>query len=280
MIKIFILDRSVNMCLYLTGRSIIVREQDMTELDGKVALVTGGATGIGLAAATLFAAEGAKVFITGRRQAELEQAATAIGATAIRGDIADLADLDAIAARIGETAGRLDVLFANAGGGDALASITELRPDSFDFTFGVNVRGTVFTVQKMLPLMPDGSSIVVTGSTSASRGNAGFGAYSASKAAVRQFARVWAAELASRGIRVNVLVPGPTDTPGLRSIAGDPAHVPALLEQMAASTPLRRVANPAEIAQAALFLASGRSSFMTGSELFADGGEVQVFPAV
>ncbi|RLL69537.1 SDR family oxidoreductase [Streptomyces sp. Z26] len=252
----------------------------MTELDGKVALVTGGATGIGLAAATLFAAEGAKVFITGRRQAELEQAATAIGATAIRGDIADLADLDAIAARIGETAGRLDVLFANAGGGDALASITELRPDSFDFTFGVNVRGTVFTVQKMLPLMPDGSSIVVTGSTSASRGNAGFGAYSASKAAVRQFARVWAAELASRGIRVNVLVPGPTDTPGLRSIAGDPAHVPALLEQMAASTPLRRVANPAEIAQAALFLASGRSSFMTGSELFADGGEVQVFPAV
>ncbi|WP_033343215.1 SDR family NAD(P)-dependent oxidoreductase [Catenuloplanes japonicus] len=251
----------------------------MSELEGKTALVTGGASGIGLAAATLFAAEGAEVFITGRRQSELDAAAASIGATAIRGDISDLDDLDAIAARIGASAGRLDVLFANAGGGDMLAPITELRPDSFDYVFGTNVRGTVFTVQKMLPLMPDGSSIVVTGSTSASRGNPGFGTYSASKAAVRQFARIWAAELAPRSIRVNVLVPGPTDTPGLRSIAGDEVFVPALLSQMAATTPLRRVADPAEIAQAALFLASARSSFMTGSQLFADGGEVQVFPA-
>ena len=251
----------------------------MTELEGKVALVTGGASGIGLAAATLFAAEGAQVFITGRRQAELEAAAATIGATAIRGNIADLADLDTLAARIAERTGRLDVLFANAGGASTLAPITELRPDDFDRDFGTNVRGTVFTVQKMLPLMPDGSSIVVNGSTSASRGNPGFGTYSASKAAIRQYARVWAAELAPRNIRVNVLVPGPTDTPGLRGIAGDEAYVPALLAQMAATTPLRRVADPAEIAQAALFLASTRSSFMTGSELFADGGEVQVFPA-
>lgn len=251
----------------------------MAELDGKVALVTGGATGIGLATAALFVAEGARVFITGRRQGELERAAAEIGATAIRGDIAELDDLDAIADRVAGSAGRLDVLFANAGGGSSLAPITELRPESFDRDFATNVRGTVFTVQKMLPLMPDGSSIVVTGSTSASRGNPGFGTYSATKAAIRQYARVWAAELAPRHIRVNVLVPGPTDTPGLRGIAGDEALVPAFLGQLAASTPLRRVADPAEIAQAALFLAGTRSSFMTGSELFADGGEVQVFPA-
>jgi NAD(P)-dependent dehydrogenase (short-subunit alcohol dehydrogenase family) len=252
----------------------------MTELDGKVALVTGGTSGIGLAAATLFAAEGARVFITGRRGAELDAAAETIGATAIRADVADLDDLDTIAAHIADSTGRLDVLFANAGGGDMLAPITVLPPESFDYIFGINVRGTVFTVQKMLPLMPDGSSIVVTGSSSASRGNPGFGTYSASKAAIRQYARVWAAELAPRRIRVNVLVPGPTDTPGLRGIAGDDqTQVAALLAQMAATTALRRVADPAEIAQAALFLASDRSSFMTGSELFADGGEVQVFPA-
>ncbi len=252
----------------------------MTDLDGKVALVTGGSSGIGLAAATLFAAEGAQVFITGRRQAELDAAAETIGATAIRADVADLADLDTIAARIADTTGRLDVLFANAGGADMLAPIAVLPPESFDYIFGINVRGTVFTVQKMLPLMPDGSAIVVTGSSSASRGNPGFGTYSASKAAIRQYARVWAAELAPRRIRVNVLVPGPTDTPGLRGIAGeDQAQVAALLAQMAATTALHRIADPAEIAQAALFLAGDRSSFMTGSELFADGGEVQVFPA-
>ncbi|GLY04093.1 MULTISPECIES: SDR family oxidoreductase [Actinoplanes] len=250
----------------------------MTDLDGKVALVTGGATGIGRATAALFAAEGARVFITGRRQAELDEAAAAIGATAIRGDIADLDDLDTVAARIAESAGRLDVLFANAGGGE-FNTLTDLTPESFDRTFDTNVRGTTFTVQKMLPLMPDGSSIVLTGSTTASRGGPGGGTYSASKAAIRQFARVWAAELAPRRIRVNVLVPGPTDTPGLRGIPGDETHVDGFLAQMAASTPLRRVADPAEIAQAALFLAGDRSSYMTGSELFADGGEVQVFPA-
>ena len=251
----------------------------MTELDGKTALVTGGTSGIGLATATLFAAEGARVFVTGRRRPELDAAVEQIGhgAVGIRGDVADLGDLDAIAEQIRQDAGRLDVLFANAGGGDGLTTIEHLSPESFDKVFGINVRGTVFTVQKMLPLMPDGASIVVTGSTAASRGTLGHGTYSASKAALRQFARVWAAELASRRIRVNVLVPGPTDTPGLRGIASDAAGEQALLAHIGAQLPLGRVADPAEIAQAALFLAGERSSFMTGSELFADGGEVQVF---
>ena len=251
----------------------------MAELDGKTALVTGGGSGIGLATATVFAEEGARVFVTGRRQLELDAAVERIGhgAVGIRGDIAELSDLDAIAEHIGRQSGRIDVLFANAGGGDGLTTITDLRPESFDKVFATNVRGTVFTVQKMLPLMPDGSSIVVTGSTSASRGTVGQGTYSASKAALRQFARVWAAELAPRQIRVNVLVPGPTDTPGLRGIARDASRVPAFLAQVAGMIPLNRVADPSEIAQAALFLAGDRSSFMTGSELFADGGEVQVF---
>jgi NAD(P)-dependent dehydrogenase (short-subunit alcohol dehydrogenase family) len=142
---------------------------------------------------------------------------------------------------------------------------------------GINVRGTVFTVQKALPLLNPGASIVITGSSSASRGAAGFGVYSASKAAIRQFTRVWAAELAPRGIRVNTITPGPTDTPGLRGIAADPDQVQPLLDSMASRVPLARVADPAEIANAVLFLASGQSSFVTGSELFADGGEVQVY---
>jgi NAD(P)-dependent dehydrogenase (short-subunit alcohol dehydrogenase family) len=252
---------------------------NMAELHGTTALVTGGTSGIGLATATLFAAEGAKVFLTGRRQTELDTAVKQIGhgAVGIRGDIADLDDLDAIADQIHRDAGGLDILFANAGGGDGLTTIDHLSPESFDKVFAINVRGTVFTVQKMLPLMPDGSSIVVTGSTAASRGTAGQGIYSASKAALRQFTRVWAAELASRRIRVNVLVPGPTDTPGLRGLARDTAGEQSLLDHIGAQLPLGRVADPAEIAQAALFLAGRRSSFMTGSELFADGGEVQVF---
>jgi NAD(P)-dependent dehydrogenase (short-subunit alcohol dehydrogenase family) len=254
----------------------------MGELDGKTTLITGGSTGIGLAAATLFAAEGARVFVTGRRQRELDVAVAGIGhgAMGLRGDIADLGDLEAIHAKVAQESDRLDVLFANAGGGESMDTIADLTPEGFDKTFGINVRGTVFTVQKMLPLMHAGSSIVVTGSSSAHRGTPGFGVYSATKAAVRQFARVWAAELAPRGIRVNTLVPGPTDTPGLRGIAPDEASARALLDLMAASVPLARVADPSEIAQAVLFLASGRSSYMTGSELFVDGGEVQVYPSV
>jgi NAD(P)-dependent dehydrogenase (short-subunit alcohol dehydrogenase family) len=250
------------------------------QLDSKTALITGGSTGIGLATARRFIDEGARVFITGRRQEELDAAVDSLGkqAAGIRGDVSSLTDLDALFAAVREEAGTLDVLFANAGGGSGLATIEQLSVESFERGIGINVRGTVFTVQKALPLMRSGGSIVVTGSTSASRGTPGFGVYSASKAAVRQFARVWAAELAPRGIRVNVITPGPTDTPGLRGIAqGDPDREQALMAAMAAQVPLSRVADPAEIASAVVFLASAQSSFMTGAEVFVDGGDVQTF---
>jgi NAD(P)-dependent dehydrogenase (short-subunit alcohol dehydrogenase family) len=250
----------------------------MGQLDGKTALVTGASTGIGLATARRFVGEGAKVYITGRREAELNAGAQALGQNAIpvRGDISDPKDLDRLfeVVAAGETG--LDVVFANAGGG-GLATIEDITPESFEQTFGINVKGTVFTVQKALPLLNPGAAIVVTGSTSAHRGIPGFGEYSASKAALRQFVRVWAAELAARGIRVNTIVPGPTDTPGLRGIAPDEASVQSLLQQQAAATTLGRVGDPDEIAAAVLFLATSQSSFVTGSELFVDGGEVQTF---
>jgi NAD(P)-dependent dehydrogenase (short-subunit alcohol dehydrogenase family) len=250
----------------------------MGQLTDKVALVTGAGTGIGRATAERFIAEGAHVYLTGRRKQELEAAAEALGdrAVAIQNDISDLDDLDRLFGRIADDGNRLDILFANAGGGEADQPLESLTPEAFDRTFGINVRGTVFTVQKALPLLNEGGSIVLTGSSSASRGIAGFSVYSATKAAIRQLGRVWAAELAPRGLRVNVLVPGPTDTPGLRGLAS-PGQVDALLDDMARSTPLGRTADPAEIANAVLFLASDQSSFITGSELFADGGEVQVY---
>jgi len=250
----------------------------MGQLDTKTALVTGGSTGIGLAVAKRFVEEGARVYVTGRRQSELDSAIAVLGgdATAIRSDISQLDDLDRVFSVIENGGSGLDVVFANAGGG-GVATITELTPESFDKTFDINVRGTVFTVQKALPLLNEGATIVITGSSSASRGSAGFGVYSASKAAVRQFTRVWAAELGPRGIRVNTVTPGPTDTPGLRGIASDQSEVPGLLDLMAKRVPLGRIAQPAEIANAVVFLASDQSSFMTGSELFVDGGEVQVY---
>jgi NAD(P)-dependent dehydrogenase (short-subunit alcohol dehydrogenase family) len=252
----------------------------MGQLTNKTALVTGGSTGIGLAAAKRFVAEGARVYLTGRRKPELDAAAEALGdqAIAIQNDVSDLDDLDSLFRRIADDGNRLDVLFANAGGGEANQPLDTLTPEAFDHTFGINVRGTVFTVQKALPLLNDGGSIVLTGSSSASRGIAGFGVYSATKATLRQFGRVWAAELAPRRLRVNTVVPGPTDTPGLRGLAEDPAQTAALLDGLASSTPMGRAADPAEIANAVLFLASDQSSFITGSELFVDGGEVQVYP--
>ncbi|UEJ83323.1 glucose 1-dehydrogenase [Brachybacterium halotolerans subsp. kimchii] len=252
----------------------------MGQLAGRTALITGGSTGIGLATAQRFIAEGARVYLTGRRREALAAAAGELGdrAITVRNDVSDLDDLDALFARIAADGNRLDVLFANAGGGEANQPLHSLQPDAFDRTFGVNVRGTVFTVQRALPLLNEGASIVLTGSSSARRGTAGFGVYSATKAAIRQFGRVWAAELAPRGVRVNTVVPGTTDTPGLRGLAEDSDRADAFVGELANGTALRRAADPAEIADAVLFLASDQSSFITGSELFVDGGEVQVYP--
>lgn len=249
----------------------------MGQLQNKTALVTGGTTGIGLATARRFAAEGAHVFVTGRRQAELDAAVTELGenATGIRGDVADLDDLDRVFAAVAERGRGLDVLFVNAGGG-RFATLEELTPAGFDETFGVNVRGTVFTVQKALPLLNDGASVVITGSTAASKGAPSFGVYSATKAALRSFTRTWAGELADRNIRVNAIAPGPTETPGLSGLAPEPSQAPGLLTALAGNVPLGRLGRPEEIANAVLFLASDQSTFITGTELFVDGGEVQL----
>lgn len=246
-------------------------------LEGRIAVVTGGSSGIGLATARRFAAEGARLFITGRRQAELDAAVAEIGphATGIQADSARLADLDGLYAEVRDAAGRIDVLFANAGGGSLLplGAITE---EQYEDTFDRNVKGVLFTVQKALPLLVRGASVILTGSTAASGGTAGFSVYAASKAAVRSFARNWIVDLKERGIRVNVLSPGPTRTPGLIGLVGpEAARQQELLDQLAADVPLGRVGDPDEIASAALFLASEEASFVTGTELFVDGGEVQ-----
>jgi NAD(P)-dependent dehydrogenase (short-subunit alcohol dehydrogenase family) len=247
----------------------------MAQLNGKTALVTGATSGIGLATAIRFAAEGAHVFITGRRQAELDAAVAAVGegAVGIRSDVSDLDDLDRVFAAVQEHGQGLDVLFANAGGG-SFATLEQLTPEGFDQTFEINVRGTVFTVQKALPLLNPGASVILAGSTAATSGTPAFGIYAASKAAIRSFARTWAAELADRRIRVNVIVPGPTDTSGLRGLV-DPAQEQGLIKQLGEAVILGRVAQPDEIASAVLFLASDQSSYVTGSELFADGGDEQ-----
>jgi len=248
----------------------------MGRLAGKIALVTGGNSGIGLASARRFVDEGAFVFITGRRQAELDKAASALGPNvrALQGDVSKLGDLDRIMSTIQAEKGRLDVVLANAGIGEfaPLGAITEAQ---YDKTFDVNVKGTLFTVQKALPLMRAGGSIIVTGSTTGSKGTPAFGVYSATKAALRNFARTWALDLRGTGIRVNVLSPGPTMTPGLEGLATDETR-DALVDALKAQTALNRLADPAETAAVALFLASDDSSFMTGSEVFVDGGLAQV----
>jgi NAD(P)-dependent dehydrogenase (short-subunit alcohol dehydrogenase family) len=247
-------------------------------LEGKIAVVTGGTTGIGFASAKRFAAEGARVFITGRRQAEVDKAVAAIGgdATGIQADSAKMADLNRLYSQVKADAGRIDILFANAGGGSnlPLGSITE---EQYEDTFGRNVKGVLFTVQKALPLLVDGASVILTGSTASIVAMPAFSVYGASKAALRSFARHWTLDLKERRIRVNVLSPGPTVTPGLLGLAGDDRTVQqGMLDQMASELPLGRVADPDEIASAALFLASDDSSFVTGAELFADGGQAQV----
>ncbi|MDB5789931.1 SDR family NAD(P)-dependent oxidoreductase [Caballeronia mineralivorans] len=246
------------------------------KLEGKVALITGGTTGIGLASAQEFAAQGAKVFITGRRHAELDAAVAAIGdnAIGIRSDVSKLDDLDRVYADIAAKAGHLDIVFANAGGGDMqpLGSITE---EHFDRIFSINVKGLLFTVQKALPLMKDGSSVILTSSTTSIQGTENFSVYSASKAAVRNFARSWLLDLKARRIRVNALSPGPVRTPGLGGLV--PAeHQDGLFAHLSTLVPMGRLGEPGEIAKAAAFLASDDSSFVNGIELFVDGGAAQI----
>lgn len=246
----------------------------MNTLSGKIALITGGSSGIGLATAQLFAAEGASVIITGRRQAALDEAvASMAGARGFAIDSARLAELDLLFERIAGEFGRIDVLFANAGGG-SLAPLGEIDEGHFDDTFNRNVKGVLFTVQKALPLLSNGASIILNGSTAAAKSTPGFSVYAASKAAVHAFTRNWMADFKDRSIRVNTLVPGPTGTPGLRGLAGSsPADQEAMLGQMALGVPMGRVGDTVEIARAALFLASDAASFVTGSELFVDGGQ-------
>ena len=249
----------------------------MGQLDGRTALVTGATSGIGLAAAQRFAAEGAQVYVTGRREDALDEAVERIGhgAVGVQGDVADLADLDRLFETIAAAGRGLDVVLANAGGGE-FAALGDITPEHYADTFDSNVRGTLFTVQKALPLLNDGASVVLTGSTATLHGTPAFGVYAASKAAIHSFTRTWAIELAGRGIRVNTLVPGATATPGLLGLAPDVAAAEAMVAGMAAGIPLRRLARPEEIAAGALFLASDQSSFMTGNELVLDGGHDQV----
>jgi len=240
-------------------------------------LVTGANSGIGLAAARRFAAEGAHVFLTGRRQEQLDEAIASLppDVTGIRSDVTVADDLDRLFDAITARGAGLDVLFANAGGGE-FAALGDLTPEHVAETFDRNVGGTVFTVQKALPLLNAGASVVLTGSTAASNGTPAFGVYAASKAAIRSFGRTWAAELADRDIRVNTLIPGSTKTPGLVGLAPDATTAESMLKGMAQDIPLGRVAHPDEIANAALFLASDQSSFMTGGEIVVDGGSEQV----
>lgn len=248
----------------------------MGKLTGKIALVTGANSGIGLATAQRFVAEGVEhVYITGRRQAELDKAVKLIGknVTAVQGDVSKLADLDRLIATIKAGHGRLDVIFANAGGGE-FVNLTDATEAHFDKYFNINVKGVLFTVQRALPLLPDGASIVFNGSVAGSKGMVQFGVYNATKAAVRSLAQTWAAELASRKIRVNVVSPGPIKTPAIDELTGGNAD--AMFAEMVKGIPLGRAGEPDEIAKAVVFLAGDDGSYVNGVELFVDGGMIQV----
>ena len=247
------------------------------KLEGKVAIVTGGSSGIGLATAKRFVAEGAYVFITGRRQAELDAAVKEIGTnvTAVQGDVANLGDLDRLYAAVEAKKGSINILFANAGVAE-LAPLGEITEKHFDEIFNANVRGMLFTVQKALPLLTDGASIILNASIVASVGMPAFSVYSASKAAIRNFARSWILDLAPRKIRVNVLAPGATSTPGWHGLSTSEDAHRAMIGFVESTTPLGRLGDPDEVASAALFLASDQSTFITGIELFVDGGSAQI----
>lgn len=249
----------------------------MKKLEGKVAVITGGNSGIGLATAQQFVSEGAYIFITGRRQSELDAAVKQIGenVSSVQGDVSNLEDLDRLYAKVKEQKGIIDILFANAGVGELalLGTITEAQ---FDKTFGVNVKGLLFTVQKALPLFRDGGSIILNASIGGSKGIEATSVYSATKAAIRSFARTWAAELKYRRIRVNAISPGPIDTPAFNGLARTREEVDQIKTNLASKVPLGRMGMPDEVAKAVLFLASDDSSFITGIELFVDGGMAQI----
>src|SRR5213593_320075 len=250
----------------------------MEKLEGKVAVITGGNGGIGLATAQRFVSDGAYVFITGRRQNELDEAVKQIGnnnVSGVQGDVSNLADLDRLYATVKQQKGRVDVLFANAGLGE-LVPLGQITEAHFDKTFGVNVKGTLFTVQKALPLMPDGASIVLNGSIASVKGMPAFGVYAATKAALRSFARTWSVDLKSRKIRVNVVSPGTVITPGYKSAGLSDEQIAQIEAEAAAAAPLGRVGTPDEIAKAVVFLASDEGSYVTSIELFVDGGTAQI----
>lgn len=249
----------------------------MGTLEGKTAVVTGGGTrGIGRATAARLAAEGAHVFITGRREAELKDAVESIGSavTAMPGDITDPADLDRLYETVRERGRGLDVLFANAAAA-SFATLEQITGEDFDRIFEVNVKGTLLTVQKALPLLNDGASVILNASTAADHGTPAFGAYAASKAAVRSFARTWANELKSQGIRVNAISPGPIDTSGISELVGE-ENSAAFKANIGSQVAIGRIGRPEEVAAAVAFLASADSSYMMGANLYVDGGENQI----
>jgi NAD(P)-dependent dehydrogenase (short-subunit alcohol dehydrogenase family) len=258
----------------------------MKRLEGKVAVITGGSSGIGLATAQRFVSEDAAyVFITGRRQSELDTAVKQIGknnnnnnVTGVQGDVSNLADLDRLYATVKEQKGHIDILFANAGVGE-LAPLGEITEAHFDKMFGINVKGLLFTVQKALPLFQDGGSggsIILNASIASSKGIEALSVYSATKAAVRSFARSWTVDLKHRKIRVNAISPGPIDTPGASGLVQGEEQIEQFKASQVAAVPLRRIGSPDEVAKVVSFLASDESSFITGIELFVDGGMAQI----
>ena len=246
-------------------------------VENKIAVVTGGTSGIGLATAKLLATEGAKVFVTGRRNQDLALAVEQVGhgAVGVQGDVSKLEDLERLFTAVREQEGRLDILFANAGTAEHL-TIDQVSESQFEAGFSTNVKGVFFSMQKALPLMPDGAAVVLNASMWTIKGIPGFGVLSASKAAVRSFARTWANELRARRIRVNVVSPGPVHTPSIEKATGGRENAERLLSKLAEDIPLGRAGHPDEIAKAVLFLASEDASYVNGAELFVDGGMVQI----
>ncbi|MFZ0895306.1 MAG: glucose 1-dehydrogenase [Candidatus Nitrosopolaris sp.] len=256
---------------------MIQTESITKRLEGKIAVITGGSSGIGLATVQRFVEEGAYVFITGRRQSEVDVAVNQIGknVTGVQGDVSNLKDLDRLYDTVKQQKGRIDILFANAGVMES-ASLGSITESLFDKTFNVNVKGLLFTVQKALPLFQDGGSIVLTASVGGSKGTHALSVYNASKAAIRSFARSWTVDLKHRRIRVNAISPGPIDTPGLSRLFENGQQADQVKTTLLSTIPMGRMGNPDEVAKAVLFLASDDSSFITGIELFVDGGRAQI----